>query len=44
MVELLWEMLTVQSDIISCLVFVGKMKLVLSDLLCDSELWDSVGC
>ena len=42
MVELMWEMLTVQSDIISCLFIVAEMKLVLSDLLCDSwtlELW-----
>lgn len=34
LVKPMWEMLTVQSDII--LFIVGKMKLVLSDLICDS--------
>lgn len=34
LVKPMWEVLTVQSDII--LFIVGKMKLVLSDLICDS--------
>jgi len=36
MVEPMWEMLVVQSNIISCLFIAGKIKLVLSDLLCGS--------